>query len=120
MHVGADQQAAGRLPPPLTVEKLRVAHQSLPANPLIAESMYLLRYIEKMGTGTVDMIRRCAEAGLREPEFEAGEGFVTRIWRPVRRGMRFPSGRETTQETAARTPGLPATALSLSCTAIRH
>ena len=50
-----------------------------------------------MGTGTVDMIRRCAEAGLREPE--AGEGFVTRIWRPVRRGTRFPSGRETTQET---------------------
>ena len=39
---------SGRLPPPLTVEKLRVAHQSLPANPLIAESMYLLRYIEKM------------------------------------------------------------------------
>ena len=90
---------SGRLPPPLTVEKLRVAHQSLPANPLIAESMYLLRYIEKMGTGTVDMIRRCAEAGLREPEFEAGEGFVTRIWRPVRRGTRFPPGRETTQET---------------------
>ena len=36
---------------------LRVAHQSLPANPLIAESMYLLRYIEKMGTRTVGMIR---------------------------------------------------------------
>ncbi len=48
---------SGRLPLPLTVEKLRVAHQSLPANPLIAESMYLLRYIEKMGIGTVDMIR---------------------------------------------------------------
>ena len=33
---------SGRLPSPLTGEKLRVAHQSLPANPLIAESMYLL------------------------------------------------------------------------------
>ena len=74
---------SGRLPPPLTVEKLRVAHQSLPANPLIAESMYLLRYIERMGTGTVDMIRQCAEAGLPEPEFEAGAGFVTRVWRPT-------------------------------------
>ena len=40
---------SGRLPPTLTVEMLRVAHQSLPANPLIAESMYLLRYIEKIG-----------------------------------------------------------------------
>ena len=72
---------SGRLPPPLTVEKLRVVHQSLPGNPLLAESMYLLRYIEKMGTGTVDMIRRCAEAGLPEPEFEVGAGFLTRIWR---------------------------------------
>ncbi len=38
---------SGRLPPALTVEKLRVAHQSLPGNPLLAEAMYLLRYIEK-------------------------------------------------------------------------
>ncbi len=94
---------SGRLPPPLTVEKLRVAHQSLPANPLLAESMYLLRYIEKMGTGTVDMIRRCAEAGLREPEFEAGAGFVTRIWRPTGLGKELRSVRATTQETRGST-----------------
>ena len=72
---------SGQLPPPLTVEKLRVAHQSLPGNPLLAESMYLLRYIERMGTGTVDMIRRCADAGLPEPEFVASGGFVTTIRR---------------------------------------
>ena len=71
----------GRLPPPLTVEKLRAPHQSLPGNPLLAESMYLLRYIERTGTGTVDMVRRCVEAGLRKPEFEVGARFVTRIWR---------------------------------------
>ena len=90
---------SGRLPPPLTVEKLRVAHQSLPTNPLIAESMYLLRYIEKMGTGTVDMIRRCAGAGLLEPEFEAGDGFTTRIWRPTGPGGQLRSVQETAQET---------------------
>ena len=72
---------SGRLPPPLTVDKLRMPHQSLPGNPLLAESMYLLQYIERMGTGTVDMIRRCAEAGLPEPEFEVGAGFLIRIWR---------------------------------------
>ena len=72
---------SGRLPPALTVEKLRVPHQSLPGNPLLAESMYLLQYIERMGTGTVDMIRRCAEAELPEPEFEVGAGFLIRIWR---------------------------------------
>lgn len=73
---------SGRLLPPLTVEKLRVAHPSLPRNPLLAEPMYLLRYIEKMGTQTVDMIPRCAEAGQPEPEFEVGAGFLTWIWRP--------------------------------------
>ena len=73
---------SGRLPPPLTVDKLRLPHQSLPGNPLLAESMYLLRYIERMGTGTVDMIRRCAEAVLREPEFDVSTGFLTRVWRP--------------------------------------
>ena len=72
---------SGRLPPALTVEKLRVPHQSLPGNPLLAGTMYLQRYIERMGTGTVDMIRRCAEAGLPEPEFEVGAGFLIRIWR---------------------------------------
>ncbi len=96
---------AGRLPPPLTVEKLRVAHQSLPANPLIAESMYLLRYIENLGTGTVDMIRRCTEAGLPEPEFEAGAGFVTRIWRPTDNGRQLGSVREATRETQGEARG---------------
>ena len=77
-----DVMNTGQLPPPLTVEKLRVAHESLPRNPLLAESMYLAGYIERMGTGTVDMIRRCVAASLREPEFVASGGFVTTIRRP--------------------------------------
>ena len=92
---------SGRLPPPLTVETLRVAHPSLPGNPLLAESMYLLRYIERMGTGTVDMIRRCVDAGLAEPEFDANGGFVTRIRRAgARPGAASLPGttQETTQE----------------------
>ena len=77
-----DIMNVGGLPPPLTVEKLRVPHESIPGNPLLAESMYLRGYIERMGTGTVDMIRRCAAAGLQEPEFAAGGDFVTTIRRP--------------------------------------
>ena len=61
----------GTLPPPLTLDKLRVPHESLPGNPLLARAMYLAKYIEQMGTGTLDMIERCIAAGLREPEFEA-------------------------------------------------
>ena len=86
---------SGRLPPPLTVEKLRVAHQSLPGNPLLAESMYLLRYIEKMGTGTVDMIRRCAEAGLAESRVRGRCGLPDEDLAAGRcqRKARFRSGR---------------------------
>lgn len=76
-----DVMNSGQLPPPLTVEKLRGAHESLPGNPLLAQSMYLRGYIERMGTGTVDMIRRCAKAGLPEPEFVARGNFVTTIRR---------------------------------------
>ena len=71
----------GRLPPPLTLEKLRTAHSSVLGNPLLAESLYLAEYIERMGTGTLDMIRRCAEAGLPEPEFAVADGFVATIRR---------------------------------------
>ena len=71
----------GRLPVPLTLEKLREAHSSVPGNPLLAESLYLTEYIERMGTGTLDMIRRCVEAGLPEPEFAVSDGFVTTIGR---------------------------------------
>ena len=71
----------GRLLPPLTLEELRVAHNSVPGNPLLAESLYLAEYIERMGTGTLDMIRRCAAAGLPEPEFAVTDGFVTTIRR---------------------------------------
>jgi len=73
----------GRLPPSLTLEKLRVAHGSVPGNPLLAESLYLTKYIERMGTGTRDMIRRCVATGLPEPEFAVTDGFVTTIWREI-------------------------------------
>jgi predicted HTH transcriptional regulator len=71
----------GTLPPSLTLTKLREPHGSVPGNPLLAEPMYLAQYIERMGTGTGDMIRRCRDAGLSEPEFSLTDGFVTIIRR---------------------------------------
>lgn len=71
----------GLLPFSLTLAKLRQAHGSVPANPLLAEPLYLARYIERMGTGTGDMIRRCQEAGLPEPEFSLSDGFVVTLRR---------------------------------------
>ena len=71
----------GRLPPTLTLEQLRETHPSVPNNRLLARSLYLVQYIEEMGTGTLDMIRRCKDAGLLEPEFTDSGGFKTTIWR---------------------------------------
>ncbi len=65
----------GTLPPTLTLEKLREPHASVPHNPLIAEPMYLTKYIERMGTGIRDMIRRCKNAGLPEPEIRLDGGY---------------------------------------------
>ena len=40
--------------------------------------MFLGDYIERVGTGTVDMIRRCIEADLPEPQFK-DDGFFSVI-----------------------------------------
>ncbi|HEV8240388.1 MAG TPA: DUF4062 domain-containing protein [Thermoanaerobaculia bacterium] len=89
----------GALPPALTLEKLRQPHGSVPANPLLAEPLYLTRYIERMGTGTGDMIRRCREAGLPEPEFAISDGFVITLRRPVGGSTRQDAGEVTAEVT---------------------
>ncbi len=72
----------GHLPYGLTVKQLRGPHNSIPANPLLAEPMYLAGFIERMGTGTGDIIRWCKEAGLKKaPEFVQETIFKTIIWR---------------------------------------
>jgi uncharacterized membrane protein len=72
----------GALPGTLTLDDLRAAHPSVPNNPLLAESLYLARYIEKAGSGTERMIELCREAGLPEPTFELRAGsFIVTLWR---------------------------------------
>ena len=101
----------GRLPPPLTLPKLRVPHRSIPANPLLADGLYLVRYIERFGTGTVDMIERCRDAGLPEPEFAVDGDFIARIRRRSgdsgtegarRRGEEIPTDTSTSGEESHR------------------
>jgi ATP-dependent DNA helicase RecG len=73
----------GRLPATLSIEQLARPHASIPRNPLLAEPMFLARYVEKAGSGILDMIALCREAGLPVPGFrqEGGE-FVQTLWRP--------------------------------------
>lgn len=72
----------GELPIGLTPEKLREPHAPMPRNPLLAEPLYRVKFVEKAGTGTTDMISDCLAAGLPEPTFlQNGAHFVTTIWR---------------------------------------
>ena len=72
----------GTMPGTLTLDDLHNAHPSIPNNPLIAESLYLTRYIEKAGSGTQRMIELCREAALPDPSFELRAGsFVITLWR---------------------------------------
>ena len=77
----------GGLPPSLTLKMLLKPHGSIPWNPLLAEPLYLAKYIERMGTGTGDMIRRCREAGLPVPRFTLTDGFVATIRRRPKRAI---------------------------------
>jgi predicted HTH transcriptional regulator len=72
----------GVLTPPLTPERLRHPHRSITRNPRIAEALFLARYIEKYGTGTLMMIRETIAHALPEPDFEQRGGeFATVVWR---------------------------------------
>ena len=71
----------GTLPYGLTVQKLHGPHKSLPTNPLLADPMYWNGYIEKVGTGTEDIISKCHDYGLKTPEFHQEEDFRVVIWR---------------------------------------
>lgn len=71
----------GELPPPLTIADLQRPHASIPRNPLIAESLFLAHYVEKAGSGILDMIARCREAGLAAPAFRQQGGSSSRPWR---------------------------------------
>lgn len=72
----------GGLLPPLTAEQLHRPHASIARNHHICEALYLARYIEKYGTGTLMMIAETTACALPEPDFEATPGeFVIILWR---------------------------------------
>lgn len=73
----------GQLPMGWTTETLKRVHTSIPRNPLLAEPMYLMGYIERLGTGTMDMIRIAKDSKLAEPQFIQEDDFRVIISRPV-------------------------------------
>ncbi len=73
----------GSLPLGWTTQKLRAMHHSVPSNPLLAQPLYLTSYIERLGTGTSDMIAKSLSAGLKEPDFIQEDEFRAVLFRPL-------------------------------------
>jgi ATP-dependent DNA helicase RecG len=66
----------GGLPAGMTVQDLKMPHESKPRNKLVADAFFLIKYIEQFGTGIRRIINDCREAGVPEPEFESrGDAF---------------------------------------------
>ena len=74
----------GPLPKGMTLAKMYKRHKSYPANPLLAYAMFLRKYVEQTGTGTGDIIARCCEWGLPDPQWqiEDDDDFVMVMPRP--------------------------------------
>jgi len=64
----------GGLPPELTIDALKGPHKSIPHNPLIADALYFIKYIERWGTGTQRIVSDTLAHGLPEPEFSESAG----------------------------------------------
>jgi ATP-dependent DNA helicase RecG len=64
----------GGLPFGLTLEELKVEHNSRPRNPIIAKACFMAGYIDTWGRGTIRIIDACKEHGLPEPEIDEKNG----------------------------------------------
>lgn len=64
----------GELPPPLTPEDLKRKHKSIPRNKLLADKLFLIKYIEEWGRGTNRIVEEMKQNKLPEPEFKNYSG----------------------------------------------
>ena len=69
----------GGLPPGITIEDLKKPHTSILRNPKIANTLYILGYIEKWGIGTLTVIKKCIQNGNGEPTFQTNHTFKAEI-----------------------------------------
>ena len=66
----------GGLPYGLSLEDLKLEHNSRPRNPIIANACFFAGYIDTWGRGTLKIINSCKEAGLPEPEIKEMNGGI--------------------------------------------
>ena len=102
----------GALPDGMTPAALRKAHASVPRNPLISDPLFWARYIERAGTGTIDMIALCKKLKIPEPSFQQRGGQFVLIIRRKKKAP--PKSRPITQEVRGPSRHQVGTKLALS------
>jgi ATP-dependent DNA helicase RecG len=60
----------GELPKPLTPQDLKRKHKSIPRNKLLADKIFLIKFIEQWGKGTNRIIDEMRQNNLPEPKFQ--------------------------------------------------
>ncbi len=74
-------RSPGSLPNTVTIEKIKLGSYSYPRNPLIAQYLRDLRYIDKLGRGVHMILRKIEAIGLQEPELkEEDEEFILTLF----------------------------------------
>lgn len=90
---------SGHLPEELTVESIKLSHQSYPQNPIIADVLFKTTFLENWGSGVGRIMDACQEAGLPQPEYGQNASFV---WVTFKRPIEQPN--TPTTSTMAATP----------------
>ncbi len=73
----------GELPKPLTPDDLKRKHKSIPRNKILADRLFLIKFIEQWGKGTNRVIDEMRQNDLPEPNFQnLSGGFEVTLFGP--------------------------------------
>jgi ATP-dependent DNA helicase RecG len=100
--------SAGQLPAGVTPEMLTRDHNSVPRNPIIAETFHRAGLIEMWGRGTNRVVEMCRDHGIASPEFQQVGPWVVVTFRVKVGTTRVATPHETPHETPQVTPQVAA------------
>lgn len=90
----------GKFPKGITPENIKSSHDSYPYNPIIANVLFKMTYLENWGSGVKRIIDACRAQGLPDPVWQERQGFIT---------VTFPRPKKDTSTDQVRTKYDPST-----------
>lgn len=74
----------GIFPPQLTTESIKMAHNSYPYNPVIADVLFKTTFLENWGTGARRIIDVCKKHHVPEPDWSINGGYICVTFKRVK------------------------------------